>query len=155
MAFYQLQKQQFIPASLDEVWNFISSPQNLKEVTPKYMGFEVTSENLPKKMYPGMIISYRVKPLLGIPLTWVTEITQVVDKHFFVDEQRIGPYSLWHHQHIIDQVEGGVMMTDIVSYKPPLGVLGRIANALIIRRQLEEIFNYRKKVLKTIFPKSQ
>ncbi len=155
MAFYKLKKQQFIPASLDEVWNFISSPQNLKEVTPKYMGFEVTSENLPKMMYPGMIISYRVKPLLGIPLTWVTEITQVVDKHFFVDEQRIGPYSLWHHQHIIDQVEGGVMMTDIVSYKPPLGVLGRIANALIIRRQLEEIFNYRKKVLKTIFPKSQ
>lgn len=154
MAFYQLHKQQFIPATIDEVWDFISSPNNLKKITPSYMGFDITSKNLPEKMYPGMIISYKVKPVLGIPMTWVTEIAQVVDKKFFVDEQRVGPYSLWHHQHILAQVRGGVMMTDIVSYKPPFEIFGSIANALFIRRQLDGIFIYREKVLKTIFPKS-
>jgi ligand-binding SRPBCC domain-containing protein len=152
MAFYQLTEKQFVAATIEEVWDFISSPKNLKEITPDYMGFDITSENLPEKMCPGMIISYKVRPLLGIPMTWVTEITHVEDKRYFVDEQRVGPYSIWHHQHMIETHENGVMMTDIVSYKPPLGFLGSIANALFIRRQLEGIFAYREIALKKRFP---
>jgi len=152
MAFYELKKNQFVPASMGEVWDFISSPANLKEITPDYMGFDIMSKDLPEKMYPGMIISYKVRPLFGIPMTWVTEITHVVEKKYFVDEQRVGPYALWHHQHFIEPYENGVMMTDIVSYKPPMGFLGSLANAMIIRRQLESIFAYREKALKMRFP---
>ena len=152
MAFYQLIKKQFVPASIDEVWDFISSPANLKEITPEYMGFDITSENLPEKMYAGMIISYKVRPLMGIPMTWVTEITHVEDKRYFVDEQRIGPYAMWHHQHLIEPHENGVMMTDIISYRPPLGFLGSIANTLFIRKQLEGIFSYRERAMRKRFP---
>ncbi|ARV11248.1 hypothetical protein BTO09_02350 [Gilvibacter sp. SZ-19] len=143
MGFYQFKRSQKIPATIDEVWDFISSPANLKEITPDYMGFDITSEDLPEKMYPGMIISYIVKPLLGIPTTWVTEITKVTDKAYFIDEQRVGPYKLWHHQHFIEPIEGGVMMRDIVSYQPPFGILGSIMNSLVIRKKLKEIFDYR------------
>jgi len=152
MAFYQLIKKQFVPASIEEVWDFISSPKNLKEITPGRMGFDITSPNLPEKMYAGMIISYKVRPLFGIPMTWVTEITHVEERKYFIDEQRVGPYALWHHQHFIEPHENGVLMSDIVSYKPPLGFLGSIANMLIIRRQLEGIFAYREKALKKKFP---
>ncbi len=152
MAFSQLITKQFVPASIDEVWDFISSPKNLKEITPEYMGFDITSKDLPEKMYAGMIISYKVRPLMGIPMTWVTEITHIEERRYFVDEQRVGPYAIWHHQHLIEPHENGVMMTDIVSYKPPLGFLGSIANALFIRRQLEGIFAFREKALTRRFP---
>ncbi len=145
MAFYSFTEKLIIPASIDEVWDFISSPANLKHITPEYMGFEVLSENLPEKMYPGMIISYRVRPIAGIAMKWVTEISQVRDKEFFVDEQRMGPYTMWHHQHHLKQVAGGVEMTDIVSYIPPFGFLGAIANTLLIKKQLREIFDFRTK----------
>ena len=144
MGFYQFRETQKIQASLEEVWDFISSPANLKSITPPYMGFDITSAELPRTMHPGMMISYRVSPVLGIPMTWVTEITHVEDKRYFVDEQRIGPYALWHHEHRIEPVEGGVLMTDIVSYKPPFGFIGALANALFIRKQLRGIFEYRK-----------
>lgn len=153
MAFYQLHTTQKIPATIEQAWDFISSPKNLKEITPPHMGFNITSENLPEKLYPGMIISYKVSPLLGIKMTWVTEITHVKEKEFFVDEQRMGPYALWHHQHRIEPVEGGVVMTDIVSYRPPFGFLGAIANSLFIRRQLKEIFEFRTKALERMFGK--
>ncbi|MGY8886428.1 MAG: SRPBCC family protein [Flavobacteriales bacterium] len=143
MAFYQFNKQQKINCSIDEIWEFISSPGNLKEITPDYMGFDIMTNNLPEKMYPGMIISYKVSPLLGVKMTWVTEITQVVEKKYFVDEQRVGPYSIWHHQHIIEPIKNGVLMTDIVSYAPPLGFLGALANSLLIKNKLNEIFDYR------------
>ena len=153
MAFYQFHKEQIIDASIDEVWNFISSPQNLKKITPKEMDFEILTPNLPDKIYEGMIISYSVKPLLGIPTNWVTEITHIKDKSYFVDEQRVGPYKLWHHQHIITPLYEGVSMKDIVSYQPPFGWLGNIANTLIIKHRLEKIFRYRGEVIKKIFPK--
>lgn len=143
MAFYQFHKKQKVNASIDEIWNFISSPANLKEITPDHMGFDITSKNLPNKMYAGMIISYKVSPLLGIKTNWVTEITQVRENEYFVDEQRVGPYSIWHHQHHIEPIKDGVLMTDIVSYQPPLGFLGAIANSLIIKTKLNEIFDYR------------
>jgi len=151
MGFYQLHEKQKVPATVDEVWDFISSPANLKKITPGYMGFEVTSELVSQKMYPGMIISYKVSPVPGIKMTWVTEITHVKDKEYFVDEQRVGPYTLWHHEHKIEAIEGGVMMTDIVSYKPPFGFLGSIANSLLIKKHLREIFNYRKQAIVRIF----
>lgn len=143
MAFYQFKQEQFIPATIDEVWDFISSPANLKEITPDYMGFDITSGDLPEKMYEGMIISYKVAPVLGIKTTWVTEITHIRDKEYFVDEQRVGPYALWHHQHFIAPKDQGVLMKDIVSYAPPFGPLGAIANTLMIKKKLKEIFDYR------------
>lgn len=155
MGFYQLKTKQVIPASVDEAWDFISSPRNLKEITPPYMGFDIVSDGLPEKMYPGMIIAYKVRPLLGIPVTWVTEITHVVDKQMFVDVQRVGPYALWHHQHMIEPCPEGVLMTDIVSYKPPFGFLGSIANALVIRKKLAEIFHFRKQALEKRFGKAE
>lgn len=153
MAHFQLKQSQKIPASMEEVWDFISSPKNLKEITPDYMGFDITSEGLPEKMYPGMIISYKVSPLFGIKTTWVTEITHVRDLEYFVDEQRIGPYRIWHHQHFIEPIEGGVLMKDIVTYEPPFGFLGRIANSIIIRKKLKEIFDYRTKAVEEKFGK--
>ena len=147
MGFYQFKRELRLKATMDEVWDFISSPGNLKEITPDYMGFDITSEDLPKKMYPGMIISYLVSPLFGIKTIWVTEITHVKDKSYFVDEQRVGPYTIWHHEHFIEPIEEGVLMKDIVSYKPPFGFLGRIANRLVIKRKLDEIFNYRSNVI--------
>ncbi|MBP7613450.1 MAG: SRPBCC family protein, partial [Paludibacter sp.] len=133
MAFYQFRSEQKINTSIDEIWDFISSPTNLKEITPDYMGFDImNTRQLSEKMYEGMIIGYKVSPLLGIKTTWVTEITHIRDKEFFIDEQRIGPYAMWHHQHLIRPIENGVLMTDIVSYQPPFGVIGAIANKLVI-----------------------
>lgn len=153
MGFYQLHRTQKIPADLNQVWEFISSPENLKRITPENMGFEITSKNSDKEMYPGMIISYQVRPLLNINTRWVTEITHVVPQRFFVDEQRVGPYKMWHHQHHLEEIEGGVLMNDIVSYQPPMGPLGNIANALIIRNKLKEIFDFRTVALEKIFGK--
>lgn len=152
MAFYQFQREQFIKASIEEIWDFISSPQNLKKITPKKMGFDIRTQNLPDKVYEGMIISYTVRPLFGIPTRWVTEITHVRDKSYFVDEQRVGPYRLWHHRHIILPQKNGVLMKDIVSYQPPFGLIGRIANALVIRKTLNEIFDFREKALEKKYP---
>lgn len=151
MGFYQLYKTQKIPATIDKVWDFISSPANLKKITPAYMGFNITSKILSEKMYPGMIISYKVSPVLGIKMTWVTEITQVKENEYFVDEQRVGPYSMWHHEHKIEAIEDGVLMTDIVSYKPPFGFLGSLANSFIIKKQLKEIFEFRTVAMEEMF----
>ncbi len=155
MGFYQIHTEQTLPASMEEVWEFISSPANLKKITPVYMGFDITTKNLPSKIYPGMIISYKVRPVAGIPVNWVTEITHVRDYEYFVDEQRSGPYSIWHHEHHIKPVKGGVLMNDIISYKPPYGLLGSAANALVIRKKLNEIFSYRKQTLDKIFNQRQ
>lgn len=116
------------------------------------MGFNITSGKT-KSMYPGMIISYKVSPMLGIKMTWVTEITHIKDKEYFVDEQRIGPYKVWHHEHHLKENKDGVMMTDIVTYQPPMGFLGNIANSLFIKKQLKEIFDYRKKAVDEYFGK--
>tara|TARA_R110001583_G_scaffold1026_5_gene8856 strand:- start:690 stop:1145 length:456 start_codon:yes stop_codon:yes gene_type:complete len=151
MGFYQFKKTQEINASLEEVWKFISDPANLKKITPDYMGFDIISNDVPSEMYAGMIISYKVSPLFGIKTTWVTEITHLKENSYFVDEQRVGPYKIWHHQHMIQPMEKGTLMTDIVSYQPPLGLLGSVANTLIIKGKLKEIFDYRTKALDEIF----
>jgi ligand-binding SRPBCC domain-containing protein len=155
MSFHTLQTTQLIPSTLEQVWDFISSPANLKKITPEFMGFDILTKNMPEKMYAGMIISYHVKPVLGIKTLWVTEITHVKDLEYFVDEQRIGPYKMWHHQHHIRAVAEGVLMEDIVSYQPPLGPLGAIANAMFIRGMLKKIFDYRTVKLEERFGRVQ
>lgn len=141
---YSLKTVQQIPISIDEAWDFFSNPKNLAQITPANMGFNIISKHHGEKMYPGQVIEYTVKPVLNIPLYWMTEITHVEDKKYFVDEQRHGPYSMWHHQHHFEAVEGGVKMTDIVHYKMPFWFLGDIANSLFVKKQLKEIFVYRR-----------
>jgi ligand-binding SRPBCC domain-containing protein len=102
-------------------------------------------------MYPGQVIEYTVKPVLGIPLYWMTEITHVKEGEYFIDEQRYGPYSLWHHQHHFKEISGGVEMTDIVHYKVPFWFLGDIANTLFVKQQLKKIFDYRFKAINNRF----
>jgi ligand-binding SRPBCC domain-containing protein len=144
MAIYFFEAEQDFPsASLEELWDYISSPANLSKITPPEMGFEVLSQP-PKEMYTGLTISYTVKPLLSIKMSWLTEITHVKHHSYFVDEQRVGPYKVWHHEHFLEQHEGFVRMKDRITYVPPFGVLGAIANRLIIRKSLRDIFTYRK-----------
>ena len=147
---YRLKTVQNLPISVEKAWDFLSDPGNLKSITPDYMGFKIL-EGAEEKMYAGQIIKYIVNPVLGLPLRWVTEITQVEDQKYFVDEQRFGPYSLWHHKHFIKAIPGGVEMIDIVDYKLPLGMLGRIAHPLFVKRKLNQIFNYRYNKLVELF----
>ncbi len=144
---YSIKTVQKIPISLETAWDFFSKPDNLKEITPKNLGFNIVSKHHGTKMYAGQIIEYTVRPILGIPLYWMTEITHVADHQYFVDEQRFGPYSMWHHQHHFKAIEGGVEMTDIVHYKLPLWFLGDIANTIMVKAQLRGIFNHRYKAV--------
>ncbi len=153
MAYYQLVTTQKLPVSINEIWEFISAPDNLKGITPKQMGFIVTSNSGGGKMYPGMIITYKVSPLFGIKLNWMTEITHVKDQEYFVDEQRQGPYSMWHHEHKIEAIDGGVLMTDILTYSPPFGFLGAIANSILIKNKIKQIFDFRTVALEKRFGK--
>ncbi len=151
MAIYQLYREQRLSADPDKIWDFVSSPENLKYITPDYMGFDITTRHLKERMHAGMIISYTVAPVFGIKMKWVTEITHLVDKTYFVDEQRMGPFKFWHHQHMIRPLDKGVLMTDLVTYRPPFGILGALANRLLIRKRLGKIFEYRMKKLDQIF----
>ena len=152
MSVYCLKKTQFIPISLDAAWDFFSHPKNLAVMTPEYLNLKFTNELYGDEMYPGQVMTYNVRPVLGIPMFWMTEITHVVPKKFFVDEQRFGPYAMWHHQHHFEEVEGGVLMTDLIHYKAPLGFLGDVAVALFIKKQLEGIFVFRKQKVEELFP---
>lgn len=150
MKIYTLHTKQNLPISLDQAWDFLSDPKNLKTITPDYMGFHILS-GADRPMYPGQLIQYIVTPVLGIKTKWVTEITHVVDKKFFVDEQRFGPYALWHHKHFLREIPGGVEMEDIVDYKLPLGILGQMVHPIIVAPKLKEIFDYRKTKLESLF----
>ena len=152
MKLTQLHFEQKINTDLSNLWEFISSPKNLSKITPNYMDFNIKSK-VPEQMYEGLIISYTVKPILGIKLNWVTEITHIKDKNYFVDEQRSGPYKMWHHEHILEETNDGIIMKDIISYIPPYGFIGLILNKLFIKKQVREIFQYRTKVLDKIFKK--
>jgi ligand-binding SRPBCC domain-containing protein len=151
---YTLRRETFLPTTLDKAWDFFTSPMNLSKITPKGMNITVTSdfkENA--KIYAGMIIAYKIAPLWGIKMNWMTEITHVKEKEYFIDEQRFGPYALWHHQHHFKEVEGGVIMTDIVNYAIGYGFIGRIANSLLVKKKLQEVFDYRATVIGEIFGK--
>jgi ligand-binding SRPBCC domain-containing protein len=153
MAVHSIKTVQKIPVSIEEAWNFFSSPANLQAITPGNMRFKVISKDHGEKMYSGQVIEYKVSPLLRIPLYWMTEITHAEELKYFIDVQRKGPYSLWHHQHHFKKMEGGVEMTDIVHYKNPLGFIGEIANSVFIRSQLKKIFEYRFFKVEELFGK--
>ena len=151
MKIYRLKTVQNLPIGIEEAWEFFSNPNNLSVITPEWLNFKVTSK-LPDKMYAGMVITYKVHPLLGIPNTWVTEITHVREPFYFVDEQRFGPYKFWHHQHHFKEIENGVEMTDIVSYALPFDPLSRPINSLLVEKKVKEIFKFREKKLMKLFP---
>lgn len=150
MKIYRLHTIQDLPISKDQAWDFLSDPKNLKTITPDYMGFNILS-GADRKMFPGQIIQYIVTPVAGIPTKWVTEITHVKEGEYFVDEQRFGPYALWHHKHFIESIPGGVRMEDIVDYKLPFGILGQLVHPIIVKPKLKEIFEYRKQKLIALF----
>jgi len=148
---HTLKAKQKLPVGLQTAWDFLSSPENLQKITPNHMEFRITSEDKGECMYPGQIITYRVSPLKGFRTDWVTEITHVKDNEYFVDEQRFGPYKFWHHKHFLKAVEGGVEMTDIVSYKVPMGWIGNLVNRILISKKVKQIFEYRFEILEEIF----
>ena len=147
---FRLSSKQKLPISLEEAWEFLSNPKNLKTITPDYMGFKIISGE-DKPMFAGQIIQYLVTPLPILKTNWVTEITHVIHHKYFVDEQRFGPYTLWHHKHFIKEIPGGVEMEDIIDYKIPFGALGRLMHPFIIKPKLTEIFNYRTEKLIELF----
>ena len=147
---YQLKTKQFVKTDMATCWDFFSDPKNLSKITPKSMGFIVRTE-LPDKVYEGLMIEYTVRPMLGIPMNWITEIKTVKNHSFFVDEQRKGPYRIWHHEHHFKEVDGGVEMTDIVHYELPFGLLGQFAHWLFVKKQLNQIFDYRFNKIAALF----
>jgi len=152
VSIHTLEQSQTVSVSIEACWNFFSDPRNLARITPPELGFEVTSQ-LPPRVHPGMMIQYRVRPLFGIPLTWLTEITHVDEPRSFVDEQRVGPYRIWHHEHrFIDEGNGTVTMHDKVTYTLPFGPLGDMVHPFLVTPQLRRIFDFRTEAVKEIFP---
>jgi len=151
---YKLKQEQFLPISLEAAWDFFATPKNLNEVTPSDMVFEITSD-LPEKIYEGLIITYKIKPMFNISINWCTEISHIKDRVFFVDEQRKGPYSIWHHEHHFQEMEGGVLMTDLLYYDIGKSFFGWIAGKLFVHKKIKQIFSYRYKTLETYFEKRQ
>ena len=153
MAVNTLQKKQIIRASVAEAWSFFSNPRNLAKITPPEMGFEVLTPDLPERIYAGMMIAYRVRPLFGLPMTWLSEITLVEEGVRFIDEQRVGPYAVWHHEHAFhDLGDGRVEMKDRATYVLPFAPLGDLAHAMLVKPQLAKIFAFREKAVREIFP---
>ena len=152
MKIFRLEKSINLPITIEECWQFFSSPKNLKVITPAYMGFNIIDVE-ETSMYPGQIIKYNVTPLFGINMKWVTEISHAEKNKFFVDEQRFGPYKFWHHKHIFKVIDGGVKVIDILDYALPFGFLGVLFHPYLIKPKLDEIFNYREKKLIQIFGK--
>lgn len=143
--------EQWIPRPLTEVWDFFSRPENLNAITPDDMSFEILSDIQQEKMYPGMVIQYRISPVRGIRMNWVTEITHVREGSYFIDEQRFGPYAFWHHQHHFQERDGGVLMRDILHYKVPFWWIGNLADAVFVDPKIEEIFTFRKQAVERRF----
>jgi ligand-binding SRPBCC domain-containing protein len=148
---HKLERVLRLSIDLKTAWDFFSSPKNLSKITPSYMGFNIISELKNEKMYPGLIITYIVKPILGIPLTWVTEITEISEGKYFIDEQRVGPYKIWHHEHHFREIEGGIEMRDLLYYRLPFGFIGKIINSLFVKKKVNGIFDYRTEVLEKMF----
>ena len=152
MKIYTKTSFQKLPITIDQAWNFLSNPQNLAAITPDFMQFEIES-GADRAIFPGQIIQYTVRPVLGIKIKWVTEITHVLNKQYFVDEQRYGPYALWHHKHFLKEIPGGVEMEDIIDYKIPMGILGQWMHPWLVKPKLDAIFNYRQHRLEKLFGK--
>lgn len=147
---HTLEKKQLIPIDLKTAWDFFSSPENLSKITPSELGLRITSE-IPERMHEGLLIRYKVTPFPFFESEWITEITHIDEPSFFVDEQRAGPYSFWHHKHYFKEIDGGVEIKDVVDYALPFGPIGDIVNHIFVGRKLEFIFDYRYKEIEKIF----
>jgi ligand-binding SRPBCC domain-containing protein len=155
---YVLKQVHKIPITLDEAWRFFSDPRNLLTITPPFLQLKIKNQLSEKDIYKGQEIIYTVKPVFSIPLSWKTEITEVVAGKMFVDNQVKGPYKLWHHRHIFKAIDDGVEMTDIVHYQLPFGLLGTLAHAIAVKKKLQDIFTYRTLKINELFgewPESQ
>jgi len=148
---YQIKRIQNIPIDLKKAWDFFSQPDNLKLITPDYLNFRILSKSDAGEMYPGMIITYTLSPLFHISINWATEISQVKEYKYFIDNQIKGPYKIWHHEHHFKETEQGVEMRDILYYEIPYGFVGRFLHKLIIGKKVNEIFNYREQKIKELF----
>jgi len=152
MKTYHFEFETDLPVPLTEAWDFFASPLNLTKITPPELNLVITSGYTDNsKMYPGLLITYKVAPLFGIKMDWVTEITHIKDQEYFIDEQRSGPYAIWHHQHHFREIKGGVNMTDILTYAIPYGIIGRITNTLLVKRKIKKIFAYRQQQIEKLF----
>jgi len=147
---YTLTVNQVLPAPIEVVWDFFSCPENLNKLTPKNLGFQITSSPV-KEMYPGQIITYKIGIFPLIKSNWVTEITFVKNNSYFIDEQRFGPYKMWHHEHHFRTVDGGTEMADKVTFALPFGLMGHLAYYLFVKRKLKSIFNFRYQTIQQIF----
>lgn len=148
---YCLKYSQKLPLSIEKCWEFFSSPKNLQILTPEHLKFQITNGPIDLKMYAGQVISYTIRPIMDFPIEWVTEITHVNEPHYFVDEQRFGPYKYWHHEHRFHSIENGVEMNDTVYYKMPFGVFGKLFHCLKVKKDLDAIFSYREAKLEKLF----
>lgn len=146
----RLVQEQFLPVTIEQAWDFFSNPKNLDEITPAAMSFHIISD-LPDKVYEGLIIKYKIKPMLNIPVTWITRISMVNAPFCFMDEQLKGPYKVWKHEHHFKSVDGGVLMTDILNYDIGKGIIGSIAGKLFVHKKVKEIFEFRRKKLEELF----
>lgn len=150
MKIYTFSQKQKVPISLNQAWEFLSNSDNLSIMTPSYMNFKkISNDNRP--LYSGQIIQYSVTPILGIPVKWVSEITQLKKNDYFVDIQLYGPYNMWHHKHFVKEIEGGVEIEDLIDYKIPLGIIGQLMHPFLVKPKLKEAFEFRKNKLIELF----
>lgn len=151
MKTFYFQTEQFLPVAINKAWDFFSSAKNLARITPPEMDFKILTALDDREVYEGMLIDYTVRPLLGFPVRWQTEICKVEKPSFFTDRQLKGPYRLWEHTHTFIEQENGVLIKDEVKYQLPFGIIGSIFHSLIVRKKIENIFSYRKVVLDKLF----
>ena len=152
MKIYTLHQTQKLPISLETAWDFLCNPANLSKLTPPEMNMTIIS-GADRAMYAGQVLQYSVTPFAGFKTKWVSEITQYEDKKYFVDLQLYGPYAFWHHKHFVNEIDGGVEMEDIIDYKVPFGILGRLVHPILVKPKLDAIFNFRTQKLEEIFGK--
>lgn len=152
---YKLYFSQKLPIDLLHAWDFFSSPANLEKITPKSLGLKIQHHQCEKKIYAGQIIAYSVKPLWNISMEWITEITAVQKPDYFIDEQKNGPYTFWHHEHWFTPIPNGILIEDILYYKVPFSVFGKALHYLKIKKDLERIFQHRRDVLEQLFGRYQ
>jgi len=151
MSTYYYKSVQWLPVDIREAWLFFSSAKNLEKITPPDMKFKIRTALEDREIYKGMLIRYTVSPLLGIPVSWQTEITEVDPPFRFTDSQLKGPFALWEHTHSFTAKNNGTLMEDIVKYRLPFGVLGKLTHQLVVKRRIKSIFDYRKQVLEDLF----
>jgi ligand-binding SRPBCC domain-containing protein len=149
MKLHQIHRKQMIPISIFEAWEFFSNPENLSTITPSWLNLTLISD-IPRGMHSGMIISYRITPIVRVPTIWISEITHVNRPTYFVDEQRLGPFRFWHHQHVFKEVGRNVEIQDIVHYAMPLGPIGEMMYSISVRKKVDSIFDFRQKALERI-----